>query len=154
MLRGGFFMTATLQNFCSLCQQDFCQQTVQCLDMGDSNDRLRLARERAGFTSARQAALRYGWVVSTYASHENGQTPVPQKAAEKYAEKFKVSVASILTGEVPLDQDSDDAELIRLLQLADPELKKAVALLLKSRKPGAPPTQSHELRGRRPSSRK
>jgi phage repressor protein C with HTH and peptisase S24 domain len=67
--------------------------------MNDSNARLRQARERAGFTSARSAALRFGWIPSTYASHENGQTPVPVKEASKYARTFKVSAAWLLTGE-------------------------------------------------------
>jgi phage repressor protein C with HTH and peptisase S24 domain len=67
--------------------------------MGDSNDRLRAAREKAGFISARSAALRFGWNPSTYASHENGQTPVPQKAAEKYGPKFRTKASWILTGE-------------------------------------------------------
>lgn len=53
----------------------------------------------AGFSSARAAAHRFGWTVSTYASHENGQTPVPQKAAAKYASKFRVTPGWILTGE-------------------------------------------------------
>lgn len=69
------------------------------LEMGESNERLRSAREKSGFKSARAAALRYGWTVSTYASHENGQTPVPQKAAETYAPKFRTTAAWILTGE-------------------------------------------------------
>lgn len=67
--------------------------------MGESNDRLRQARERAGFESASAASRRFGWTHSTYASHENGQTPVPVKAAEKYAKAFRVSPAWILTGE-------------------------------------------------------
>ena len=67
--------------------------------MGESNDRLRQAREKARFPSARAAALRFNWKPSTYASHENGQTPVPQKAAEIYARAFKVSPGWILTGE-------------------------------------------------------
>lgn len=70
--------------------------------MGESNERLKKARERAKFASARSAALRFGWNPSTYASHENGQTPVPQKAAETYARKFRTSAAWILTGEGPL----------------------------------------------------
>jgi hypothetical protein len=40
-------------------------------------------------------------VASTYASHENGQTPVPQDAAAVYAKAFKTSVAWLLTGENP-----------------------------------------------------
>lgn len=67
--------------------------------MEDSNSRLRTARAAAGFRSARAAAIRHGWTESTYASHENGQTPVPLKAAESYAKAFKTSAAWILTGE-------------------------------------------------------
>lgn len=73
--------------------------------MGDSNDRLKEVRIKAGFTSARSAAIRFGWNPSTYASHENGQTPVPQKAAAKYAPKFKTTPGWILTGESPVDHD-------------------------------------------------
>jgi phage repressor protein C with HTH and peptisase S24 domain len=67
--------------------------------MNESNQRLRAARERAGFKSARAAAIRHGWNPSTYSSHENGQTTVPVKAAETYAKAFKVSHGWILTGE-------------------------------------------------------
>jgi phage repressor protein C with HTH and peptisase S24 domain len=67
--------------------------------MDETNERLKDARERAGFKSARAAALRHNWTPSTYASHENGQTPVPRKAAEAYSKAFKVSAAWILTGE-------------------------------------------------------
>lgn len=67
--------------------------------MGESNDRLRAAREAAKFKSARSAALRFGWKPSTYASHENGQTPVPVEAAREYASKFRTTAAWILTGE-------------------------------------------------------
>lgn len=67
--------------------------------MGESNDRLRQARGAAHFDSASAAAERFGWVKSTYLSHENGQTPVPVRAADKYAQAFRVSAAWILTGE-------------------------------------------------------
>lgn len=67
--------------------------------MGESNDRLRQARINAGFESAAAAAKRYGWTVSTYSSHENGQTPVPVEAAMEYGPRFRVSPAWILTGE-------------------------------------------------------
>lgn len=68
------------------------------LTMKSANERLRLARLKH-FPSARAAAIRHNWVVSTYASHENGQTPVPTDAARDYARAFKVSAAWILTGE-------------------------------------------------------
>jgi phage repressor protein C with HTH and peptisase S24 domain len=69
-------------------------------DMGDSSDRLKQARIRAGFKSAREAAIKNRWKPSTYASHENGQIPeVPRDAAIIYARAFKVSPSWILTGE-------------------------------------------------------
>lgn len=74
---------------------------IACDDpsMGDINDRLRLARRRAGFASAAAAARKLGMKSSTYASHENGQTPPPPKAVRRYAKVFKASAAWILTGE-------------------------------------------------------
>lgn len=71
--------------------------------MGDANDRLRQARERAKFKSATAAARKFHWTVSTYLSHENGQTDVPAKEARKYAKAFKVSAGWLLTGEGPMD---------------------------------------------------
>lgn len=60
--------------------------------MGEPNKRLIQARIAAGFRSARAAAIRHGWPPSTYASHENGQTPdIPLETAAKYARAFKVS---------------------------------------------------------------
>lgn len=64
--------------------------------MKTSGDRLRAARIKAKFKSASAAARRYGWVASTYSSHENGQTEVPTEDAIKYAKAFKVSAAWIL----------------------------------------------------------
>src|SRR6266576_4459 len=64
--------------------------------MDESNTRLREARKKAGFKSARAAALRFRWVPSTYASHENGQTPVPKEDAREYARAFKVDRAWLL----------------------------------------------------------
>jgi transcriptional regulator with XRE-family HTH domain len=66
---------------------------------GRAGDRLREARQNAGFKSARSAAIKFGWTPSTYASHENGQTPVPVGEAKIYAQAFKSSWAWILTGE-------------------------------------------------------
>ena len=65
---------------------------------GSSNDRLRQARQDANIPSARQAAIRFGWNVSTYASHENGQTPVPMDAAVRYGKALHVSPVWILHG--------------------------------------------------------
>lgn len=67
--------------------------------MGERHARLIEARKRAGFTSALSAAKRHAWKPSTYASHENGQTPLPVEAAYDYARAFKVSPGWLLTGE-------------------------------------------------------
>jgi hypothetical protein len=67
--------------------------------MDESNTRLRKARLDAGFKSVRAAAIRYNWIPSTYASHENGQTPVPRDSATAYARAFKASLAWLLNVE-------------------------------------------------------
>jgi transcriptional regulator with XRE-family HTH domain len=67
--------------------------------MGERHERLTAARKRAGYPSARQAAEKNGWNKSTYASPENGQTPLPVEEAHKYARAFKVSPAWLLTAE-------------------------------------------------------
>lgn len=89
---------------------------VDLVDVDGSNERLRKAREAAGFPSARKAALRYGWNVSTYGSHENGQTPVPPKAATEYARAFRCSAGWILTGEGPAPEQRPRKPLSELRQ--------------------------------------
>lgn len=67
--------------------------------MDTMGERLRHAREKAGFTSAMQAAKRFGWPTSTYAAHENGQNGFPVDSAERYGRAFKVSAGWLLSGE-------------------------------------------------------
>lgn len=63
-------------------------------------DRLKAARTKAGYNSAKSAAEAFGWPPSTYASHENGQTEIPPlKALERYARAFKTTVGSLLEQE-------------------------------------------------------
>jgi SOS-response transcriptional repressor LexA len=62
-------------------------------------ERLKAAREGAGFRSARQAAIKNGWTLSTYAAHENGQNEFDPAAAETYAYAFGVGSGWLLTGE-------------------------------------------------------
>lgn len=99
MSSGTVCIAAVYRNYVDAVNRIYVSRVDIISVMSGSNDRLRLARERAGFPSARAAAIRFHWTVSTYASHENGQTPVPVKAAEKYARAFRVSAAWILTGE-------------------------------------------------------
>jgi len=59
-------------------------------------DRLRLARERAGYDSAGGAARANGWSVGTYRHHENGTRNFPAKVAESYARAYGVSAGWLL----------------------------------------------------------
>ncbi len=52
--------------------------------MDTMGERLRHAREKAGFPSAMAAAKRFNWPTSTYAAHENGQNGFPVDSAERY----------------------------------------------------------------------
>lgn len=61
-------------------------------------DRLRRARERRGFKTAREAALFFGWNYDSYSQHERGERGIGRVAA-KYAKALRVSQAWLLTGE-------------------------------------------------------
>lgn len=82
-------------------------------DQRDAGIRLKLARERAGFTTVREAADRFGWSPDTYAQHENGTRGI-FRAASAYAKAFKVSQAWLLTGEGPGPKD-DDPEIAQAI---------------------------------------
>jgi hypothetical protein len=109
--------------------------------MGESNVRLKQARGAAGYTSARQAALKNGWTPSTYASHENGQTEVPSKAADVYAKAFHTTAAWILFGTGP-SEASLDARLIGQPKEVWDEAHEALDTILKYRGIKLKPPQS------------
>ena len=67
--------------------------------METMGDRLRQAREKANFSSARKAALRHSWAPSTYSAHENGQNDFDDEAAKIYGRAFHTSAGWLLTGE-------------------------------------------------------
>lgn len=64
----------------------------------EQNERLRFAREQAGFSDATEAANRFGWGVSTYRSHENGSRNFTKDGAQKYGRAFRVSPEWLLLG--------------------------------------------------------
>lgn len=68
------------------------------LDLPAEAQRLRLARKRRGFDSAKDAAGFFGWSYNSYAQHENGLRGI-KKAAAKYAAAYRVSQGWLLTGE-------------------------------------------------------
>ena len=67
----------------------------------DFSERLTTARERAGFSSPREAAQRFGWNENTYKSRENGQRKIPkdQEQIRTYARAFGVPFLWLLTGQ-------------------------------------------------------
>lgn len=64
----------------------------------DKSDRLKRAREAAGFETASDAARALGVPGPTYIGHENGARGFTTSSAERYARKFKVSLDWLLTG--------------------------------------------------------
>lgn len=97
--------------------------------MNDPAERLRIARLRAGYETAKEAAEALGFPVSTYLGHENGSRGYPAKKAEIYARKFKVREQWLLygVGEGPGQAGDFNAEIINILDHLPP-LKKAEAL--------------------------
>lgn len=75
------------------------------LCMNTSNQRLRKAREKAGFGTAKDAAIAMGIPVSTYLGHENGHRGIPRDRAPHYARKFKVTEEWLLFGKGESDLD-------------------------------------------------
>jgi hypothetical protein len=69
--------------------------------MSDASERLRIARLRAGFPTAKEAAESMGQPVSTYLAHENGSRGYPAGKAALYARRFKVPEVWLLYGTGP-----------------------------------------------------
>ena len=100
--------------------------------MNDPAERLKIARLRAGFDTAKEAAESLGFPVSTYIGHENGSRGYPAKRAFTYARKFKVSEQWLLygTGKAPGTDNTDTtAEIINIIERL-PALRRAEALAI------------------------
>jgi SOS-response transcriptional repressor LexA len=66
--------------------------------MGEAGERLKEARERAGYTSASSAAEAMGVPVPTYIQHENGSRGFPADRAQRYGRFFRVAPEWLLYG--------------------------------------------------------
>lgn len=66
--------------------------------MSTPGERLTQARERAGFDSAKSAALAMGVPIATYTQHEKAAKHLPYRRADEYAQFFKVTPEYILYG--------------------------------------------------------
>lgn len=63
------------------------------------HERIRKAREQAGFETAADACRRFGWQLDTYRSHENGNRGVRLPTIKAYAKAFRVPEQWIISGE-------------------------------------------------------
>ena len=92
--------------------------------MTDAAERLRVARLRAGFETAKEAAEAMGFPVSTYLAHENGSRGYPAKKAATYARKFKVPEVWLLYGTGPGPgterQGDETGEVVSIIQHLPP----------------------------------
>lgn len=79
---------------------DATPQARFCEYNGDmsASDRLREARKRAGFASAKEAADRMGWNLNTYTSHENGNRRFGVDKARTYARAYGADPYWLLEG--------------------------------------------------------
>lgn len=71
--------------------------------MSDASSRLKQAREKGSYHSAKAAAEAMGVPVATYIQHENGTRGFPAKVAERYARFFRVKPEWLLYGKVSAD---------------------------------------------------
>lgn len=66
--------------------------------MSTPAERLREAREAAGFADAKAAARAFGWGYEAYKKHENGGAGIKAKVAVKYADAFGCTAEWLLFG--------------------------------------------------------
>lgn len=69
----------------------------------DPYERLKQARERAGYSSGKAAARAMGVAESTYAGHESGERGIPAGRAARYGKFFRVAPEWILFGRGDID---------------------------------------------------
>jgi phage repressor protein C with HTH and peptisase S24 domain len=67
----------------------------------DQGARLAAARAKAGYRSARAAAIDLGWPESSYRAHENGTRTIGQDDADRYAAAFRAKGVDV-TGQTIL----------------------------------------------------
>jgi SOS-response transcriptional repressor LexA len=87
--------------------------------MKTPGERLAFSRAKAGFASAREAALALGVSVSTYNAHERAGQPGSRgfrlDSAKVYGRRFGVSASWLLTGEGRADAAAPSVEIVPLI---------------------------------------
>ena len=113
--------------------------------MGNVHERLKSARIAAGYAVASDAARAFGWPISTYLGHENGDRSPSRAAAQKYAAAFRIRAGYLLYGEgmsseptgvsgrsqgrPPLEEERVAHVFSALLQMFRPDISLEDALL-------------------------
>lgn len=88
---------------------------MQIASMESVADRLRQARQEAGFESVADAARALGVSYPTYAGHENGSRGLRRDSLSKYAKRFKVSVDWLLSGKGEKSEDAAEPTRVPLI---------------------------------------
>lgn len=70
--------------------------------------RLAQARQKAGYKSARRAAIENGWPESSYRAHENGSRTIGLDDAERYAKRFTQLGAQVTAKELLFEEGSNN----------------------------------------------
>jgi len=89
--------------------------------------RLKSAREAAGYETAKQAAEAMGVAVATYLQHENGTRGVPASRADRYARFFRTTPEWLLYGRGELAKDVHTPEGFRPINRTVPLLGEVQA---------------------------
>lgn len=86
--------------------------------------RLKQAREKCGFKSARSAALRFHWQPETYNKHESGERSI-SRAVYKYARAFSVDAAWLLG--LKEDRADEPTDTLGYLRHLDAKLDRVIS---------------------------
>lgn len=92
-------MLATQSDLYRRCQSLTDRPWLYISDMRTASERLKWARQKAGYASAAGAARAIGVSVPSYNHHENGTRGFKQDRAARYAKFFKVDLSWLLTGQ-------------------------------------------------------
>lgn len=97
------------------------------------HERLTLARKRAGFKSAAEAAEALGVKYATYAGHENGSSGFRTDKGELYSRRFKVRFEWLMRENGPMSDDEAAlfAEYLELLKNASDDARRAALTTLR-----------------------
>lgn len=83
--------------------------------MESTADRLKFARNEAGFKRAVDAANAMGVSYPTYAAHENGSRGITPEMLSKYAAKYRVTVDWLLNGKSAHKKAAETVTPVRLI---------------------------------------